>query len=84
MVFATNNYTQHINSYLVQDEDDPYCSAVEAIDQELCSEVVRATSTHNYTQHINSYLVQDEDDLYCTTVEAIDEGLHAELVYNYV
>ena len=82
MVFNAHNSTQHINSYLVQVEDDPYCTAVEAIDQGLCSVMVCAT--HNYTQHINSYPEQVEDDLYCSAVEAIDEGLHAELVYNYV
>ena len=66
--------TQHINSYPVPVEDNPYCSAVEAIDQGLCSEMVFVTN--NYTQV--------ENDPYCSAVEAIDEGLHAELVYNYV
>ena len=80
MVFNAHNSTQHINSYPVQVEDDPYCSAVEAINQGLCSEMVFATN--NYRSHINSYTV--EDDPYCSAVEAIDEGLHAELIYNYV
>ena len=40
MVFNAHNYTQHINSYPVQVEDDLYCSAVEAIDEGLHAELV--------------------------------------------
>ena len=40
MVFNTYSYTQHINSYPVQVEDDLYCSAEQAIDQGLHTELV--------------------------------------------
>ena len=81
MVFNTHSSTQHINSYPVQVDDDLYCSAVEAVDQGLCSEMVYVT--HDYTLHINSYLLQ-VDDIYCSAVQAIDQGVHTELVCNYV
>ena len=38
LVCATYNSTSHINSYLVQ--DDLYCSAVEAVDEGLHTELV--------------------------------------------
>ena len=40
MVFNTHDSTQHINSYPAQVDDDLYCSAVEAIDQVLHTELV--------------------------------------------
>ena len=40
MVFNTHDSTQHINSYPVQVDDDLYCSAVEAIDKGLHTELV--------------------------------------------
>ena len=80
MAFNTHTSTQHINSYPVQVDDDLYCSAVQAIDQGLYSQMVCAT--HDYTLHINSYLLQV--DLYCSAVQAIDKGVHTELVYNTI
>ena len=82
MAFNTHNSTQRINSYPVQTKNVLYCSAVEAIDQGLCSEMVYVT--HDYTSHINSYLLQIDDDLYYRAEQAIDQGLHTELVCNYV
>ena len=78
MVFNTHNSTQHINSYPVQVKDDLYCSAVEATDQGLCSEMVYAT--YDYTSHINNYPVQVENDLYCSAIQVIDQGLCSEMV----
>ena len=40
MVFNTQSSAQHTNSYPVQVEDDLYCSAEQAIDQGLHTELV--------------------------------------------
>ena len=40
MVCATHDYTSHINSYLLQVDDDLYCSAEQVIDQGVHTELV--------------------------------------------